>query len=171
MDVQEAIRTVLSVRTFRDEPVPEDVIRQVLEAGRLTASGSNGQRWTFIVVQDKAKLKELAAHAPTGPYIAGAAFAIVVVTDDDAFGTSDASRAIQNMTLAGWSLGLGSVWVGFPGMLKQINPLLGIPEDKVVAAILPFGYPAVPSLGKGVKKRKPMDEVAYWGNWGGQQSS
>lgn len=171
MDVQEAIRTVLSVRKFRDEPVPDDVIRQVLEAGRLTASGGNDQRWTFIVVQDRAKLEELAANAPSGPYIAGAVFAIVVVTDDNAFGTSDASRAIQNMTLAGWSLGLGSVWVGFPQMLTQINPLLGIPADKVVAAILPFGYPADPSLGKGVKKRKPFAEVVHWGTWSGSQIS
>jgi nitroreductase len=171
MEVQEAIRTVLSVRKYTDKPVPDDVIRQVLEAGRLTASGGNDQRWTFIVVQDRAKLEELAAASPSGPYTAHAAFAVVVVTDDNAFGTSDASRAIQNMTLAGWSLGLGSVWVGFPKMLTQINPLLGIPEDKVVAAILPFGYPADPSLGKGVKKRKPFDEVVHWGGWGGKATS
>lgn len=165
MDVLDAIKTVLSVRKYRVEPVPDDVIQQVLEAGRLTASAGNGQKWDFILVQGRAKLEELAANSPSGPYTAHAAFAIVVVTENSAFGTSDASRAIQNMTLAGWSLGLGSVWVGFPDMLTQINPLLNIPEDLVVAAILPFGYPADPSLGKGIKKRKPFDEVVHWGSW------
>lgn len=165
MDVLEAIKTTLAIRTYKDEPVPDDVIHQVLEAGRLTSSGGNGQKWDFVLVQDRATLELLAANASSGPYIAGAAFAIVVVTEDSAFGISDASRAIQNMTLAGWALGLGSVWVGFAGMLTQINPLLGIPEDKVVASILPFGYPAKSSPGKGIKKRKPFEEVVHWGTW------
>ena len=171
MDVQEAIRTVLSVRTYRDEPVPDDVIREVLEAGRLTGSASNDQRWDFVVVQDRAKLEELASNAPTGRFVGGAAFAVVVVTDETIFGTSDASRAIQSMTLAGWSLGLGSVWVGFSGMLTQINPLLGIPDDKVIAAIVPFGYPENEHLGKGIKKRRPFDEVVHWGTWDGTSTS
>ncbi len=167
MDVLDAIRTVLSVRSFRPDPVPDAVIHDILEAGRLTGSGGNDQRWTFVVVKDRATLETLGANAPSGPYTAQAAFAIVVVTDDNAFGTSDASRAIQSMSLAAWDHGVGSNWVGFPGMLTQINPLLGIPDDQVVAAILPFGYPTDESLGKGIKRRKPLAEVVRWETWNG----
>ena len=52
MDVFEAIRTMQAVRQYQDRPVPDDVLRRVLEAGRLTASGMNAQPWHFIVVQD-----------------------------------------------------------------------------------------------------------------------
>ncbi len=172
MDVNEAIRTVLAVRAYRDEPVPDDVIREILEAGRLTASAGNRQSWDFVVVQDKPVLQSLANHSGGhGPYVGQAAFAIAVVADKSALGLSDASRAIQNMILAAWAQGVGSNWVGFSDMLNEINPILGIPEDLDIVAILPFGYPADPSLGKGVKKRKPFDEIVHWGNWGGGQPS
>src|SRR5215212_9405627 len=57
MEVFEAIRTMQAVREYQDRPVPEDVLRRVLEAGRLTASGMNAQPWHFIVVQDPETLR------------------------------------------------------------------------------------------------------------------
>ena len=168
MDVQEAIRTVLAVRAYRDDPVPDDVIREILEAGRLTASAGNRQSWDFVVVQDKQVLQSLANHSGGhGPYVAQAAFAVVVVADKSALGLSDASRAIQNMILAAWAEGVGSNWVGFSDMLNEINPILGIPDDLDIVAVLPFGYPADETLGKGSKRRKPFDDVVRWGSWTG----
>jgi nitroreductase len=58
-----------------------------------------------------------------------------------------------------WSQGVGSNWVGF-NSLPEDNPLLGVPEEVSVLAILPFGYPAE-AVGKVQKKRKPLGEVAY----------
>jgi nitroreductase len=71
--------------------------------------------------------------------------------DRSPFAVSDGSRAIQDMILAAWSQGVGSNWVGF-NSLPEVNPLLGIPENVTVLAILPFGYPA-DAVGKGRKKR------------------
>jgi nitroreductase len=98
---------------------------------------------------------ELASH---GPYTAQAAMAVVVAIEDTRFSISDASRAVQSMVLTAWAEGIGSNWVGFFG-LEAIKPLLGIPDELDVLAIVPFGYP-VQSIGKGIKSRKPLSEVA-----------
>lgn len=159
MDTFEAVRTVLAVRKFRDAPIPADTVRQIVEAGRLTASASNKQPWHFIVVQDKETLRQLGALARTGPYTAQAPLAIVVATERSPLAVSDASRAIQSMILTAWSDGIGSNWVGFHG-LDAVKSLLGIPDDVDVLAILPFGYPAEERTA-GRKNRKPLGEVAH----------
>jgi nitroreductase len=164
MEIFDAIRTVLAVRSFKDTPIPEPIVRQIVEAGRLTASSQNGQPWHFIVVRDKETLRRLGQIARTGPYIPQAPLAIVVAMDRSPFAVSDGSRAIQDMILAAWSQGVGSNWVGFNN-LQGINSLLGIPEEVSVLSILPFGYPAE-AIGKGEKKRKPLGEVAYNERWG-----
>jgi nitroreductase len=159
MEVFEATRTVLAVRHYQDKPVPPDVVRRIVEAGRLTGSSMNRQPWHFIVVENRDMLHQLGALARTGPYIAQAALAIVVAIEKTRFAVSDASRAIQSMMLTAWSEGVGSNWVGFLG-LTEVKPLLGISDDLDVLAIVPFGYPAQ-AIGKGKKQRKPLSEVAH----------
>src|SRR5215475_6057816 len=63
MEVFEAVRTVLAVRKYQDKPIPLDVVRRIVEAGRLTGSSMNGQPWHFIVVQDRDTLRQLGALA------------------------------------------------------------------------------------------------------------
>jgi nitroreductase len=159
VDVFEAVRTLLAVRSYGDTSVPEPVIQRIVEAGRLTASGMNAQPWHFIVVQNPETLRQLAALAPTGPYIAQAPLAVVVAIANSPLAVADTSRAIQSMLLTAWAEGLGSNWVGFHG-LDAIKPLLNIPDDLDVLAILPFGYPAK-AVGQGKKQRKPLAEVAH----------
>ena len=165
MEVFEDILTVLAVRQFRDQAVPEPIIKQIVEAGRLTASGSNRQPWQFIVVQNKQTLRQLGTLVKTGPYIAQAALAIVVgIEKSSPLGVSDASRAIQDMILTAWTQGVGSNWVGFHN-LEHVKPLLELPDEIEVLAIVPFGYP-VQTLGKGDKRRKALGEVAHREKWG-----
>ena len=164
MDVFEAVRTLLAVRGYQDKPVPDALVRRIVEAGRLTGSGMNRQPWHFIVVRDKDTLRRLGALASSGPYVAQAPLAVVVATDKSRFSVSDASRAIQSMMLAAWADGVGSNWVGFGG-LDKVNALLDLPARLEVLAILPFGYPARP-VGRGKKQRKPLREVAHLERYG-----
>jgi nitroreductase len=164
MDVFETIRTVLAVRQYQDTLLPKDAVNKILDAGRLTASASNKQPWHFIVVDDRETLRQLGGMARTGPYIAQAPLAIVVAMSDTKLAESDASRAIQSMILAAWDMGIGSNWVGFYG-LDAVKPLLGIPAEMKVLAILPFGYPAK-ALGRGKKNRKPLAQVASHNKYG-----
>ena len=78
MDVFEAVRTLLAVRAYQDRPLPEDAVRRIVEAGRLSASSQNGQPWHFIVIDDKAMLAKVAEESVSGPYIAGAPLAVAV---------------------------------------------------------------------------------------------
>jgi nitroreductase len=165
MEVFEAVRTVLAVREYRDTPLPADLVRRIVEAGWLSASSMNAQPWHFIAVQDRAMLRRLGAVARTGPYIAQAPLAVVVVVERTKFSISDASRAIQSMVLTAWAEGVGSNWVGFVGMLDDVKPLLAIPNDLEVVAVLPFGYP-VQAGGQGIKRRKPFGQVVYGERFG-----
>src|SRR5262249_30284646 len=101
----------------------------------------------------------LGALAPSGPYVAGAPLAVVVLVEKTPFAVSDASRAIQSMLLAAWADGPGSNRGGFGG-LEGVRGLPGIPAKLCVLAILPFGYPAG-AVGRGVKARKPLGAVAH----------
>ncbi len=164
MNVEQAITTLLAVRAYTGEPVSDDIIRRILEAGRLTASSQNRQPWHFVAVRDRQVLGSLAEAAKTGPYIADAAFAIVVAVTPTSPAVSDASRAIQDMMLVGWDHGLGSNWVGSVGRMGEVRDLLGIPEEIEVVAVIPFGYPAQ-AVGKGKKQRRAFDDVVHWDRW------
>jgi nitroreductase len=159
MEVFEAVRTNLAIRDYRNEAIPRDLVRRIVEAGRLTGSAMNKQPWNFIVVEDRETLRRLGAAARSGPYIAQAPLAIVVVVERSKFSVSDASRAIQSMILTAWSEGVGSNWVGFFG-LDEVKPLLGVPDELDVLAILPFGYPTR-AIGEGQKQRKSLEKVAH----------
>ena len=164
VEVFEAIRTLLAVKRYQDKPVPDAVLRRIVEAARFTGSAMNAQPWHFIVVQDRAILRRLGALARSGPYVADAPLAIVVAVEKSRFGVSDASRAIQSMFLTAWADGVGSNWVGFGG-LDDVKPLLNIPANLDVLAILPFGYP-VERIGRGKKQRKPLSQVAHRERYG-----
>jgi nitroreductase len=156
--VFEAVRTVLAVRDFQDRPIPDEVMRRIVEAGHLSASSINLQPWHFVLVRDREALRDLGALVKTGPYIAGAAAAVIVAYEKESkFGISDASRAIQSMILTAWSDGVGSNWTGFGG-LDGVRKKVGLPDRYEVLAVVPFGYPKR-TLGKGKKKRKPLAEV------------
>ena len=164
MEVFDAVRTALAIRNYKETPVPPDVVRRIVDAGRLTGSAMNGQPWHFIVVDERDTLKQLGAIARTGPYIAQAPLAIVVAIQRTKFSVADAARAIQSMILTAWSEGIGSNWVGFMG-LDGVKPLLGIPNDLDVLAVIPFGYPAQ-AAGKSKKNRKSLSEIAHRSRFG-----
>ncbi|GAB4178258.1 MAG: nitroreductase family protein [Roseiflexaceae bacterium] len=167
MEVFDAVRTLLAVRQFDSRPVPPEVVRQIIDAARLTGSSRNLQPWHFVVVDDPQMLATLGSIARSGPYIAQAPLAIVVLIERTEFAISDASRAIQSMALTAWAAGVGSNWVGWIGFggVDGARELLGIPDTYDVLAILPFGYPAA-EIGQGKKNRKPQDQVISYGRFG-----
>lgn len=165
MDVFEAVRTILAVRSYQDKPVPEEVVHRIVEAGHLTASAMNKQPWHFVVVKNRDTLRQLGSMVRTGPYIAQAALAIVVAIEKESrLAISDASRAVQDMMLTAWADGVGSNWSGFGG-LDEVKGFLGIPAELDVLAVIPFGYPAQ-SVGRGKKQRKPLGEIASLERYG-----
>lgn len=166
METFDAIRTLLAVREYRPEPVPEEVLRRVLEAARLTGSARNRQPWRLVAVTDAAALRRLGEIASRGPYIAGAPLCVAVAIPEGAVNATDGARAIQDMMLTAWSAGVGSNWVSaLPEEQAALRELLGLPAELRVLALVPFGYPARPA-GWGRKDRKPLGEIAFRDRYG-----
>jgi nitroreductase len=165
MDTFDCIRTRRTTRTFVSKEVPEQSLGKILEAGRLTPSARNLQPWHFVVIQDKATLKQLGSLCTTGRFIEQASCAVAVVTDPaNNWHEIDGARAVQNMELAGWNEGLGTCWIGSMER-ERIKELLAIPKQLHLLTILPFGYPVEPKAPRRRTKKRP-DEVCHWGKFG-----
>ena len=174
MDVERAVRKLRVVRRFRDEPLAEDDLRAILEAGRRTGSSKNLQRWHFIVVRDRATLIALTGVGSNAAHLAGGAAAIALVTPDPEAADSpmsvlwDLGRAAQNMTLVAWARGVGSV----PATVYDhdlCRRILGYPADEHCEYLLNFGYPAnSEALTRPLRPsgRLPLAELVYYERWG-----
>ena len=167
MDTWRAIDSVRVVRTFAPRPLDPGHLRRILAAARRTGSSKNRQEWAFIVVRDRSRLAELARVGPYAGHLAGAAAAIALVSPAGR-DRWDLGRAAQNMVLAAWELGVGSVpaTVYEPGLVAL---LLGLPEGHDCRYLLSFGYPAdAGDLTRPNRRggRKPLDEVAFDERWG-----
>jgi nitroreductase len=159
MTAFDAIKTLVAVRDYQPQAIPDETVTQILEAARLTGSSRNRQTWDFVVVRNAETLKRLGELASTGPYIANAPLAIAVVVPEGPAGNIDGARAVQDMMLAAWEAGVGSNWVGNVNT-EPIKTLLKVPAERMVLTVIPFGYPTK-KLGAGVKDRKPLSTIAH----------
>ena len=169
MDVNDAVLTRLTVREYTADPVPDEVVHKLLEAGRLSPSSQNLQPWHFVVIRNADTIRQLGEMATQGPFIGGAPLAIAIVTDDTPRAPLDAGRAIQQMELVAWEAGLGTCFVGIRDAAQNaaIKELLGIPDHLVLLTVLPFGYRKSANMGRrGVRNRKRLSEIAHGERFG-----
>ncbi len=146
----EAIKTRRSIRRYKSTPVPESLLKEVLNAARLAPSADNSQPWKFVVVRDEQTKLRLAASANGQKFMAQAPVIIVACgIPDEAFPTVggymsshvvDVSIAVDHLTLAASSSGLGTCWIA-AFKEEKVREVLGIPEDVRVVAMTPLGYP------------------------------
>lgn len=141
MDTLEAIRTIRSVREFETRPVSEEIITRILNAGRWSGSSKNTQPWQFIVIHDRTILVELSECGDFALHLAGADFAIALVTIADKRTDYDIGRCTGNMMLAAWNDGVGSC-IAFMHRGADAKRVLGIPDTNQVHFVISFGYPS-----------------------------
>ena len=167
MDVYECLNTRLTIREFKPDRVSIDVTTKILQAGRWSPSSRNRQPWHFVVITDTDMLKTIGSISPSGPFIADAPMAIAIFMRDAERPDLDAGRAIQQMEIMAWSLGLGTCFVGFreAGAELQVKQLLGVPMDFDLITVLPFGYRLDSVRGRN-RRRKPMSGIAHMGRFG-----
>jgi nitroreductase len=170
MNISDAIRLKRAVRKFTPDPLPEDVITDILNAGRRAQSSKNTQPWHFIAITDKLILKQLSECGDFAGHIAGAALAVAILTPDPEgkFQTMfDAGQAAAYMQLAAWELGVGSCPASIykPEIARQI---LKFPDEWHLRIVLSFGYPlqedkltAPPKKGG----RRILDDVVHREKW------
>jgi nitroreductase len=166
MDTWQAINTVRVVRKFAARPLEAEHLDRILNAARRTASSKNDQRWAFVVCTDREHLRRLSKVGPYADHLAGAAAAVALLAPsrDDKW---DLGRAAQNMVLAAWELGIGSV----PATVYDHDLArreIGQPKDWDCPYLLSFGYPADASVLERANKpggRKSLDEVVHREHW------
>ncbi len=162
MDVLEAIRTKRAVRRFSDRPVSEERIRSIVDAGRLSQSSKNTQPWQFIVVRDRDRLAQLSKCGTYAGHLAGAAFAVVLVSEVE--WTFDIGQAAAYMQLAGWGQGVSSC-IATLHETDCARTVLGVPKEKYVQIALSFGYAAQPPQPPQSTGRRPFEDVVRWEAW------
>jgi nitroreductase len=144
MNIADAIRLKRAVRKFTPDPLPEETILAILNAGRRAQSSKNTQPWHFIAVTDKIILEQLSECGEWAGHIAGAALAVAILTPDPAekFQTMfDAGQAAAYMQLAAWELGVGSCPASIYEPEKARN-ILGFPDTLHLRIVLSLGYPS-----------------------------
>jgi len=169
------IKSMRAVRQFSEQEIPDDVLRDILDAGRWTGSAKNTQPWDFVVVRNRETLKALAKCGQFAWHLAGAKLAIaLVMRGDDAWSGMDEGRLMQNLMLAAWAHGVGSC-IGsiYPdGNQRRARELLGIPENRYLRTMLSIGYPASPEAlrlppNAGIPRgRRPLDDLVSWERFG-----
>ena len=170
MNVIDAIRTKRAVRTYRDEPLTDEVVHAILHAGRRAQSAKNDQPWHFLVIRERATLKALAGTSPNLAYIAGATLCVALITplpSEKQTILFDAGQAAACMQLAAWELGVVSC-LGTVYELEKARALLGFPRDRHLHLVVAFGYPlsedAEPRAGR-KGGRRHMEDVVRWERW------
>ncbi|HEX7492233.1 MAG TPA: nitroreductase family protein [Candidatus Limnocylindrales bacterium] len=173
MDTWQAIDTTRAIRKFQARPLEPDHLLRILDAGRRSGSSKNQQRWDFIVCTDREHLLELSEVGPFAQHLAGAAAAVALVVPDPATHDApysimwDLGRAAQNMTLAAWELGIGSV----PATVydqPMARKLLGYPEENWCEFLLSFGYPLDPEALTWAKRaggRRTLEAIVRQERW------
>jgi len=169
MQTWEAIVSRRNVRAFDDRPIPAADLDRILEAGRRSPSSQNWQPWDFIVITDRARLRELAGVWRGAGHVAGSAATIVVIgpAADNEFGRAqfDLGQATMSMLLAAADLGIGSCHAGVAD-LDLARELLGFPADRDWAFLISLGYPADrPLIPVRNPRRRPFGEVVHRDRW------
>jgi nitroreductase len=176
LDRARFIRSLRSVRRFAPTPIPDDVLRDILDIARWTGSSKNTQPWELVVVRDRARLRELAACGTFASHLADAALGLVLVMDDDNR-RLDEGRLAQNIMLAAWAYGIGSCIATLQPAdnIERARQLLNVPAGRGLRTALSLGYPADGralrrSLEAGASGvpigRKPMVEFVSWETFG-----
>ena len=140
MDTYLAIASRRDQRRYRPEPLSEEVVERILDAGRLSGSGSNRQPWTFVVVDSRARIEALARGVFAPGNVLGAGLVVAVVVTGKGPVSFDAGRASQNMLLAAWNAGISSCPNGL-GDAEGLHAALELADEEAVAIVLSFGLP------------------------------
>lgn len=166
MNVEEAIFSRRSVRSYKQKQIPKEKIKKIIKAARMAPSAKNRQDWKFVIVDDEETKKELSQKATTQPFVKDASAIIAGVDTDPDYvmscgtpaGIVDLSIALDHISLKAAEEGLGTCWIGSfdQGVAKNI---LKIPEKYRIVTLMTIGYPERPLDERIEKSRKDLEEI------------
>ncbi len=165
MNTIEIIKKRRSVRKYRNDPIPRDVLEDIIDCARLAPSGNNSQPWEFLVVTERNDLEFLSKETTYGKFIRDAGACVVVFCEkDNRHHLEDGAAATENIILAATDYGIGTCWVAGYNRIYEANikKHFTVPENLRMISIVPLGYiaeePRMPS-------KKGLEKVLHWGRF------
>lgn len=163
------IRRISQIRQYSSDPVPDEVVGQLLELARWTGSSKNTQPWRFIVVRDKERLTKLSALRPNINWAVNAPVGIAIVLDGKAplSEAYDEGRLTERLLTGANLLGYGGgvAWFGEPKQQAEAKRILGVPEDGTARQIVMIGKAKSrkdPRATGPARGRKPLSELVSY---------
>lgn len=186
MDTLDAIKSRRAVRAWTDEDISEEILSQILEAGRWSPSPLNSQPWHFTIVRNRETINTLCANAKEGSFLRFAKVCIVISVEKEIITPEEAQNnerlsliawlkehdqyvysgvcALQNMWLTSWSLGIGACWVTLDKLTTQ--KLIEIPENQVLIGGIALGHILGNPVPHRDTDRKPLTEMVFFEKYG-----
>jgi nitroreductase len=172
-EVTAQIRTVRQARQYRPDPVPEDVLNELLEIARWTGSSRNTQPWHFIAITDKEQLRQISQLRTPINWVAEAPLAIAIVLNgaSEAAEAYDEGRVTERILIGARVLGLGGgiAWYGDASQEAQAKQILGIPPERTARSAVVVGYPKSikdPRPNPATPGRHPLSEIVSYDRMG-----
>lgn len=170
MSIYDLISLRKSVRTYKRDDIPQDILLRVLEAARLAPSASNRQEWRFVVVRDEEKRKQLAEAACNQIFVGEAPVVLACCADTDAHRMTcgqlcypiNIAIAMDHIVLCATAEGIGTCWIG-AFYEDRVKAILNIPKHFRVVELLTMGFPRDPSPVR--KRRLPLDQIVRYERW------
>ncbi len=172
-EVTAELKKVRQARQYKPDPVPDDVLNELLDVARWTGSSRNTQPWHFIVVKDKEQLRQISQIRPPINWVAGAPLAIAIVLDganaiSEAY---DEGRVTERLLFGARALGLGGgvAWFGDEAQQAEGKRILDVPFERAARSVVVLGYPTTtkdPRPGPVEGGRKPLSELVSYGRMG-----
>ncbi len=148
-----------SIRSFKKDPVQDDVLLKIIKAAQYAPSSWNRQPWRFIVIRDKSKLKRISEILPYGKFLSNVPMAIAIISSEKEsdLWLVDGSVATENLMLAAENYGLGTCWIAESDN-DEIKKMMDIPNDFHIITITPIGYPERKTK---PPNRKSIEEILF----------
>ena len=164
------LRGLRAVRSFRTDPVPQEIVDDILNVARWSGSAGNSQPWEIVVVRERDTLRSLASVEGYAGHLAGASLGIVLVMagEREVRETYDEGRLAERIMLAAHAHGVGSSigWLAGSGR-DAAKEILGIPQEKLVRTTISLGYPDEEARrSRSGQGRKPLDEIVHYERYG-----
>lgn len=171
LDVEKAILSRRSVRSYKDEEIPRKKLEDIIDKVRMAPSAKNRQDWKFVIVDDGDKKRELCDKAVKQSFVKEAPALIAGVNTEPKYrmscgipaGIVDVSIALDHLTLKAAEEKIGTCWIGSFDQVKS-KKILNIPDEYRIVALMSIGYPKR-EFKEGRKNRKPTEEIISYNRY------
>ena len=143
VEIFETIQNRKSIRSYKQQSIPEEILVKILDSARLAPSAGNKQPWHFIVVNNKEIRSKIAKGCRYGRFLDESPIVIVACGDKKNslhWYAIDTAIALEHLVLTATALGLGTCWIGLFNE-ADIKKRLQIPENYKIVALVSLGYP------------------------------